>query len=277
MPAEITTDKRPVGILAGEGVLPLYLYNHCRENDIPVAVVMFKGCAYANWPDDIAPCLRTGLEKVGAIFDFLRDNNVENVVMIGNLARPSLKSLRPDWRGLKTLGRIAGAFMQGDDNLLRSLRDEIEAEGFTVRGVDCYLDNLTSAPGFLTEARPDDAQMTLIRNGIKASKAHGMADKGQSVLVHPDNSISYEQDDGTSALIRRDGRAGSILVKTMKPGQDPDMDRPTVGLNTLQALKDKNCAGLAVEADSVFLIDRTDMVAFAKAGGLFITAEAIRD
>lgn len=271
MSAEIET----VGILAGEGKISLDLYKHCKANDIPVAVVMFTGCSYDDWPHDIAPKLVTGLEKVGAIFNFFRKHNVKTVVLIGNLARPSVKSLRPDWRGIKTLGRIAGAFLQGDDNLLRSLRAEIENDGFRVRGVDYYLRDLTSPAGILSQTRPDDAQMTLIKTGLDAAIAHGLADKGQCVLVHTDGSISYEQQDGTAALIYRDGRAGSILAKTTKPQQDPDLDRPTIGLNTMIALKDKGCAGLVFQADSVLMADKAEMIKFADANGLFLMAKAI--
>lgn len=264
-----------VGILAGEGKLPLDLYHHCLSHDIPVSVVMFSGCSYDNWPQDGVPKLVTGLEKVGAIFDFFRKHKVNTVVLIGNLVRPSIKTLRPDWRGIKTLGRIAGAFLQGDDNLLRSLRTEIENEGFRVRGIDYYLKNLTSPAGILSKARPDDTQMTLIRKGLEAAMAHGLADKGQCVLVHPDGSMSYEQQDGTAALIYRDGRAGSILAKTTKPQQDPDLDRPTVGVNTLVALKETGGAGLAVQADSVLMVDKPAMVTYADDNGLFLMAEAI--
>ena len=55
--------------------------------------------------------------------------------MVGNLHRPNIASLRPDFKAaLKTLGKIAGAFFKGDDNLLRSLRSEIEHERFLVKG-----------------------------------------------------------------------------------------------------------------------------------------------
>lgn len=273
MPAEIET----VGILAGEGALPLQLYNHCIDNNIPVVVVMFQGCAYANWSHAPHHKLETGIEKVGAIFDFFNKHDVDTVVMIGNLSRPSLKTLRPDWRGLKTLGKIAGAFMQGDDNLLRSLREVIEKEGFKVRGVDYYLTDLKPAAGILTQTTPNDAQTTLIHKGINASILHGLADKGQSVLVHPDGSYSYETEDGTTALIERDGQQGSILAKTIKPQQDPDLDRPTVGLNTIIALHRKGCAGMAVQADAVLMVDKKAMVDYADQNGLFITAETVGD
>jgi len=271
----MSTQINKIGILAGEGKLPLYLYNYCRNSNIPVVIVMFLDCSYEGWFDDATPKLMTRIEKVGAIFDFLDKHGVKTVVMIGGLNRPSLKKLRPDWRGIKTLGRIVGSFFKGDDNLLRCLRAEIENEGFSVRGIDYYLRDLTSPAGILSRTHPDDAQMTLIEKGLDAAKFHGLRDQGQCVLVHTDDSVSYEKQDGTAALICRDGRAGSILVKVTKPQQDPDLDRPTVGLDTMICLKDKGCAGLVIQADSVLMVDKEEMIDFANANRMFLMAEGV--
>ena len=266
MSAEIKT----VGILAGEGALPLQLVHHCLNYNIPVCAVQFVGCDYSDWPD--IPILKTRLEKVGDIFKFLKKQNVENVVMIGNLKRPSLKKMRPDLRGLKTLGKIAGAFAKGDDNLLRSLRSEIEGEGFTVRGVDTYLTDLTALIGRLTNNQCDCCNNEFINDAIQTAIQHGKADKGQSILAHEDGSYSYEGPDGTTALILTEGRKGSILVKMMKPQQDPDLDRPTVGLHTLEMLNEKQCKGMIIQSDAVFMVNKAEMIEYADKHALFIEA-----
>lgn len=266
MPTKIT---RPLGILAGEGALPFHLTRFCIENDIPVCVVQFKGCDYSDFPN--VPILQTRIERVGEIFSFLKANKVKDVVMIGNLQKPSLSSMRPDFKGLKTLGKIAGAFVKGDDNLLRSLRREIEAENFTVRGVDYYLKNLTAQAGCLTKISHAQGNQ-FINAAIKTAIQHGIDDKGQSILAHNDGTYSFETRDGTTALIDKHGRNGSILVKMMKPQQDPDLDRPTVGVHTVEALVKKQCAGLIIQADAVFLIDKNDMINHANQHDLFIEA-----
>ena len=264
MPTKI---DRPVGILAGEGALPLYLTQFCIDNNIPVCVIQFDGCVYDAYPT--IPILKTRLEKVGGIFQFLKNNNVVDVVMIGNLQKPSLSSMRPDTKGVKTLARIMGAMMRGDDNLLRSLRHEIEAEGFTVRGVDYYLKNLTAQAGCLTKVQMKQGNQ-FINAAIKTAIQHGIDDKGQSILAHEDGTYSYETREGTTILIEKCGRYGSILVKMMKPQQDPDLDRPTVGVKTIQALIKSQCAGMVIQADSVFMIDKDDMIDCANKNGIFI-------
>ena len=65
MPAEI---KKPLGILAGEGDLPLILAQHCLAENRDVFAVFFEGCTYSSeWPATVT-VLNTRLEKVGDIF-----------------------------------------------------------------------------------------------------------------------------------------------------------------------------------------------------------------
>lgn len=264
------TQVRTVAILAGEGELPLQLVNYCLNNNIPCCAVQFKGCYYDAWPN--INTLQTRLEKVGEIFRFFKKHSVTDIVMIGNLKRPSLKTMRPDLRGLKTLGKIAGTFAKGDDNLLRSLRQEIEDEGFTVRGIDYYVPDLTASCGLLTKKQFSCNDSQFLNRAIDVAIQHGMDDKGQSILAHKDGSYACEGPDGTTALIEKHGQSGSILVKMMKPQQDPDLDRPTVGLHTLKMLKEKNCSGMVLQANAVFLVNKDQMIAYADEAELFIEA-----
>jgi DUF1009 family protein len=93
-------------------------------------------------------------------------------------------------------------------------------------------------------------------------------------LLHIDGSYSYETREGTTALIETHGRTGSVLVKMVKTQQDRDLDRPTVGLQTLKSLRAQECAGMVIQANGVLMVNRPDMVDFANKNKLFI--EAVR-
>ena len=255
-----------LGILAGEGEIPHMLINHGMEQDIPFSAVQFDGCTYSGFPR--IRTLQTRIERVGDIFKFLKSNKATDVVLIGNLSKPSLSSLRPDLKGIKTLAKIGKSYMMGDDNLLRSLRKEIETEGFTVRGADYFLPDLTMPAGVHTVQTPTMDYSA----GLQQSIQHGIEDKGQSVLMHVDGTYSFETRSGTTALVEQEGRAGSILIKTVKPQQDPDLDRPTVGIETLKALHKVGGAGLVIQADAVFAIHQEIMVKYANEHDLFIEA-----
>ena len=262
MPTKINS----IGILAGEGEIPHILIDHCLQKNLPVCAVQFDGCAYSRFPD--IPVLNTRIERVGEVFKFFKSNQVSDVVLIGNLSRPSPSSLRPDWKGVKVLSQLAMAFTKGDDTLLRTLRHIIEDEGFTVRGADYFIDDLTLPVGVHTTT----TSTSDYTSGVQESIKHGIDDKGQSILMHVDGTFSHETRSGTTALILNEGRAGSILIKMTKPQQDPDLDRPTVGLDTLKALHKVGASGLVIQAQSVFAIHKNAMVKYANDHNLFIEA-----
>jgi DUF1009 family protein len=258
---------KSIGILAGEGALPHDLVNACLFKKITPNLVKFRSCEYRPFPN--ISILDARLEQVGRIFDFFKSRNVTHVVMIGNLGRPSIIDLRPDFKGFKTLLRIGKNFAMGDDNLLKSLRAEIENAGYIVCGVDMFVDDLTLPVGIHTQTK----LVIATNKGMMESLKHGQADKGQSVLMHEDGSFSYEERSGTTALIQNCGRKRSVLYKTMKPQQDPDLDRPTIGLDTFKALKKKECAGVVVQANTVFVLDQDACIAYADENKMFIEAK----
>jgi len=266
MPTQTIIDSSPLGILAGEGELPTQLIDCCLDNNIPVAVVQFTECSYETYPD--IPLMQFPIEKVGGIFSFFKSHNVKNIVMIGAIKRPSLLSLRPDVEGFKTLLSIGVTLVsKGDDALLTSLRQKIEKHGFAIRGIDYYLTDLTCVDGPLGENKCTNP---LIETAIDESLRHGAEDKGQSILFHSDGTYSYETREGTTALIMQYARSGSTLVKMVKPGQDRDVDRPTVGLDTLKALKSKGADGMVIESNGVLIVDKNNVIDYANVHGLFV-------
>ena len=97
----------------------------------------------------------------------LRENNVTELVLAGGVRRPSLASLRPDWRAAKFFARI-GYRALGDDGLLSAVVGELEREGFRVIGADQLLDQALAPEGPLGKIRPD-AQA---RGRYRARAAH---------------------------------------------------------------------------------------------------------
>jgi DUF1009 family protein len=64
-----------------------------------------------------------------------------------------------------------------------------------------------------------------------------------------------------------------VVVKMSRPDQDFRFDLPTVGPETLRALKDAGATALALEGERTLLLDRERFVAGADALGLAVVAE----
>jgi len=91
-------------------------------------------------------------------------------------------------------------------------------------------------------------------------------------------SMGFESSQSTAAPSRRDAMIaaagpearGGMLVKAMKPGQEPRVDLPAVGPDTVDQAGAAGLRGIAVEAGRSLTLDRDEMIRRADAAGLVV-------
>jgi len=278
-----------LGILAGGGTLPALLVDTCIRSRRPFFVIAFEDQAD---PALLAP--RTDCRPVphawvrlgaaGRTVRLLRREGVGELVLVGQMRRPSLVMMRPDLWALRFLIRNRG-LARGDDALLRAIVDALAGEGFTVVGVDSLLPELLAPIGVLGAVQPDAEAAADVIRGVEAALALGARDAGQAAVVRGGRVVGLETRDGTDALLaacvgERPTTPSGVLVKMAKPGQERRVDLPTIGPDTVTAVARAGLAGIAVEAGGALIVDRDAVVAAADAAGLFVmgveTSEARR-
>ena len=262
-----------IGIVAGSGTLPQRLIESCRATGREVFVLALVGEADPSVVEAV-PHAWSRIGAAGLALDTLRANGVTELVLAGGVRRPSLSSLRPDWRAAKFFARI-GYRALGDDGLLSAIVKELEHEGFRVLGADELLDSAELPEGPLGRLSPDKDAAADIARGIEIARALGMLDIGQAVVVQQGLVLGVEAIEGTDALLRRCGELrregpGGVLVKMAKPGQERRVDRPTIGLQTIALAAEAGLQGIAAEAGATLLLDRDEVVRVADAAALFI-------
>src|SRR5215475_3231061 len=156
-------------IVAGGGGLPRRLVETCRVAGRDVFVLALEGSAEPDTVRDVphAWC-RIGAAAAG--LSLLRENNVCELVLAGSIRRPSLATLRPDWRAAKLFARI-GYRALGDDGLLSAVVGEFEKEGFRVIGADQLLDDACVPEGPLGKFVPDPEARADIERGLRIALA----------------------------------------------------------------------------------------------------------
>jgi DUF1009 family protein len=262
-----------LGIVAGAGGLPRRLVEACRESGRDVFVLALEGAAEPGTVADVAHAwCPVGAAARG--LRLLRDNEVTELVLAGGVRRPSLSSLRPDWRAAKFFARV-GYRALGDDGLLSAVVAELEREGFRVIGPDQVLQAGLAPEGPLGHVRPDAQAIADIERGERVARALGALDVGQAVVVQQGLVLGVEAIEGTDELIRRCAGLrregpGGVLVKVEKPGQEQRADRPTIGPQTVALAAAAGLRGIAVEAGATIVIDRDEVVASADHAGLFV-------
>jgi hypothetical protein len=279
-----SVSPRPAGkplnklaVIAGGGALPGLVIQACREAGRPYFVVALEGQADPAGLDGVphAWC-RLGAAARGE--KLLREFDPQEVVFVGKVRRPSLKELRPDWRALKVIVKATVRAL-GDDGLLRAIIKEFEAEGVKVVGPHEVVKGLLAIEGIYGRVKPDRQARIDIARGMAAAKAIGTLDVGQAAIVQQGIVLALEAIEGTDALVARAGALqrkgpGGVLVKAPKPGQERRIDRPGVGVDTVEAVARAGLRGIAVEAGGALIIDRAAVAARADALGVFVVGLA---
>lgn len=266
-----------LGVVAGSGALPRRLVEAARADGRPVFVLALEGFADPALVADVPH----GWIRLGAAADglrMLREHGVAELVLAGGVKRPSLLSLRPDWRTAKFLAKV-GRRILGDDGLIGAVIKEMESEGFTVVGAQSILGSALAPPGVLGRVAPDEVAEQDIAHGAAVARGLGALDIGQAVIVQQGVVLGVEAAEGTAQLIARCGALaldgpGGVLVKLAKPNQERRADLPTIGPQTVEQAAAAGLRGIAVAAGAALIVDRAQTVAAADGRGLFLVGIA---
>lgn len=279
--AQVSVTLPTLGIIAGGGELPRLMMRACIDSGRPFYLL---GLQDAVDPDTLAMAGESGSEvRIGAIghaIDLLRTHGATEIVLAGRVTRPKISALRPDLKGAKLLARIGPQLLSGDNQLLSSVVEFLEEEGFSVCGADDLMHELLAPEGMIGTIYPDKRAQSDIEVGAQMARAIGALDIGQAVIVQNGQVLGVECVEGTDALIMRCALlkpepTGGVLVKAKKPQQEKRVDLPTIGLETVERVAAQGFAGIAIEAGGALIINRRDVARRADALGIFIIGFSI--
>lgn len=273
------TGWRKLGIIAGGGELPVVLAEHMAATQRPYFVARIA--PMADPALEKHPGASHGLGAMGARMDAMREAGCDAVVLLGQVARPDLKTLQLDEVAMSMLPAILAAMPHGDDALLRAVLSEHERAGFRVVGAEQAMNDLLAPPGAWGAIAPNAAQLADITKAAKVAAASGAFDIGQGVVVCDGLVLAVEAQEGTDAMLRRvaelpttirgtqQARRG-VLLKRPKPIQERRIDLPTIGVRTIEGAANAGLAGVAVEAQGALAVRRADIIAAANRAGIFV-------
>lgn len=264
-----------IGLLAGNGQLPLLFARAARAQGLAVHAVAFAGEAEAALAAEVDSLTWVKLGQVAAMARALTARGVDTAVMAGGVGRlRAMRELRPDAGALKVLAR---ARSRRDDELLRALAWYFQEQGVRIAAPTDYVKTLLAPAGHLAGPVLTPTQRQDVALGVEVAAALGRADVGQTVVVKEGHVLAVEAVEGTDECIRRGGRyggPGAVVVKRCKPGQDRRFDLPAAGPVTLEVMREVGARALALEAGETVLLDAEGL--FKWAGRLDISVLAYR-
>lgn len=272
--------QRKLGIIAGLGQMPALMAAEARRKGYEVYTAALEGlvdaAAARGYSDHVTAF---GVGKLGGLIAHFKEQGVGEAVFAGKVPKTVLfgKGFIPDWRGVKFLFKLTD---YRDDTMMEALSREFESEGIALLDMREFCSGLLTAEGKITRHGMSKRETQDVEFGYRMAKAVGRLDIGQTVVVKERAVMAVEAAEGTDEAIRRGGvlaEGDAVVVKVSRPNQDMRFDIPTVGLATLDAMKDSGCRVLAIEAGKSILLDREEFIARAEDAGITVTGYASPD
>ncbi len=269
-----------VGLLAGWGRFPIVFAKMAREQGLSVQCIGIEGMVSEELAD-VCDHFRTApLARIGRAVRYFQKRRVTQAVMAGKVEKKVLFDpfrlwrLWPDWR--TAVMWVKHTANKKDDTILLAVIREFEQDGINFRSALDFCPEILVKHGFLTKKHPSASQWKDIHFGWEMAKKMGELDIGQSVVVNETAVIAVEAIEGTDQCIRRAGtlcrRGGMTVVKVAKPNQDMRFDVPTIGIQTLQTMRESGARVLAIESGMTIILDEPEVVSLADKLGISIVS-----
>ena len=268
------TEER-IGIYAGKGVLPIKVAESITKSNKEVFIIAIKGLTDKNIEKFPHQWMRFG--QIGLAMNLLKKNNCNELVIIGGARIPNFFFLFPDFFGLKLFFSLFKIRNKGDAEIIKTIINYIESKvKIKIVGAENFLKNILMSKGILTETNITKNNLNCIELGVKTCSKIGNNDIGQACIISNNEVIITEDINGTDYMLYRalkekhNDISGGFLIKMLKPIQDPRVDLPTVGLNTLRLINELGLDGIILEDKKAFLVDKKKMIKYANQNNLFI-------
>ncbi len=260
-----------IGLIAGGRQFPIMVAEGVKARGSRLVVAVFTG--HSNM--DVIPYADVWKElklgKLSQLVDFFKSNGVDQIIMAGTINKPKVMDVRYfDMRAIKLLFKQKN---KGDSAILGTLAAEMAREGMPVVSAHEYLPDLVTPHGVLTAREPNEREWEDLEFGWRIAKELGRMDIGQCLVVREGIVSAVEALEGTDATIRRGcelGGNGCVVIKIFKPGQQVQVDLPSLGMDTIKAMAEGGAICLGVEAGKSLFFDRERAVSFAQEHGIAI-------
>ena len=270
---------KPLGIIAGQGDLPLSIAKNVMATGGTVFCVRVEGLADTALDEFSGKTLNLG--ALDSMYAALREAGCEKVLFAGYITRPDFAAIAFDDAGQALLPEIMRAAALGDNAVLGVFIKAFEIAGFQVVGGQEAYPELLCPEECLTQRTPEHTDVQDMEKAFSVAGIMGAADIGQGCVVRGGVVLAVEAQEGTDAMIRRAGQlktaygqgtsnTGGVLAKRAKPRQDMRIDLPTIGAQTIKEASAAKLSGIGLEAGACLIVDRDAVLKAADAAGIFI-------
>lgn len=275
------SDHSDIALIAGSGAFPFeiaHALKDAKQNPFIICLRGFVGRDEALHEFEHAFADMLDPQK---ILSLLRERKIKRVILGGGVSRPgpmALLSIYSFFRNREELRKIVSG---GDDRILRGVIRLIEDNGFSVIGIDEAAPQLLAPEGLIGSVAETKTAASDIVTAIEFLRKISPYDVGQGVVIAEGRVLAIEGPEGTDAMLERVRlmqknrrvileNKSAILVKAPKQGQDHRVDLPAIGPRTIKVANEAGLGGIAIAANEVIILLRSQTVQAADRAGLFL-------
>ena len=179
-----------VGILAGGGKLPLAIGNKLIE--IGYDVEFFCIEPFAQLSDYYQyKVKRIKLDSLSKILTTLKKSKIQQIVMAGNVKRPSIKDINFDLGAIKLIKELS-LQGKGDNKLLSAILSLFIKNDFKILDWKNLCEDLFIQDKYLTIKKPNKISLQNLDKGLDIFKLIGKTDLSQSLIIQNELVLGIE-------------------------------------------------------------------------------------
>ena len=265
---------QPLGLIAGEGIFPVLVARGARAAGRRVVCAALSGSAWPALRDECDSFKWVGVTRLGRWIRVLKSAGCSEAIMVGRVTKTQMYDR---WRYFRYIPDLLTAKIwftrlrhdRTPQAMLSAIADTLAQSGITLIDSTTYTLDQLASPGVMTPGRqPSDAQWIDIRTGWEICQQISRMDVGQSIAILNRDVIAVEALEGTNAMIERAGQlckvGGWTLIKVANKQQDMRMDVPTIGVTTMEKLRDARAGCIVLEPGKTVLLEKQKVLELAE-------------
>jgi DUF1009 family protein len=263
-----------LGVIAGSGDFPFHVCEKAQKLGYRCVVAGIRGEAERTIGEKVSVFEWFDIPEITKLVAYFQNNGVREAVLAGKIDHRIIYQN-------KELGKmLPGLLGQGKERtptvLIQAVLKIFSEQGITIQDPTKYIASAFCKPGILTKTKPSVDVEEDIFFAWKIAKKLADLDIGQTVAVKDKAVVALEGMEGTDETIQRGGELageGIVVVKVSRSSQDPRIDLPAIGLETIKVLVKSRGKALVFEAEKIPFFQKNKALSLADAHRVSIIAE----
>ena len=267
-------DKR-LGVIAGSGESPSFIQTRAQAMGYSCVTAALREEADPVLEEQGGPLAWFAVTDVAGIVRFFKSHGITEAVFAGKVDPRHIfekKRLGAALLSLLQRGRDRSA-----ESVIRAAMEYFARHGIDFISPEPFFAEAMCPPGLLSRSELDPTVEADIDWGWERARQLADADVGQCIVVKDKAVVAIEGMEGTDAAIRRGGELageGFVVIKLARSNQDPRVDLPAVGLETIEGLVSAGGRALCFEACKMPFFQKDAALGLADQHGIVVLARS---